>query len=181
MPKIGDIKPAWEINKSGNGKYLWVPCEKCGVLRWILYKNFIENSRNYCPSCYPSTIHHANEIRIRNHIFKPYLDKTNGYLIMQLKKDDFFRPTCDKYGRVRLNRLIMAKYLGRNLCPWEEVHHKNDNKLDNNIDNLELLTHSEHLGITNKRSKTGLHRIGGCRGKFEIKKAPGSGAESDPG
>lgn len=44
-------------------------------------------------------------------------------------------------------RIIMENYLGRNLLSEEEVHHIDGNPLNNNIDNLEVLTKSEHLKI----------------------------------
>jgi len=53
-------------------------------------------------------------------------------------------PFCDINGRINEERLIMEFYLGRFLIKDEVVHHKNGNRSDNRIENLQVMTRKEH-------------------------------------
>jgi hypothetical protein len=53
-------------------------------------------------------------------------------------------PYKDKQGYVREHHLVMEKCIRRYLRNGELVHHKNGNKLDNRIENLEITNMSEH-------------------------------------
>lgn len=44
----------------------------------------------------------------------------------------------------RVHRAIMEQHIGRSLLSNELVHHKNGDKHDNRIDNLEIVTREEH-------------------------------------
>lgn len=48
------------------------------------------------------------------------------------------------------HRLIMERIIGRKLLRTEHVHHINGNKQDNRIENLSLMTKSEHQSLHNK-------------------------------
>ena len=54
---------------------------------------------------------------------------------------------ADNQGYVYEHTLIIEKKIKRHLHQNEEIHHINLNKKDNNIENLCLCTHKEHLTI----------------------------------
>jgi hypothetical protein len=41
----------------------------------------------------------------------------------------------------------MEQHLGRKLEPWEVVHHKNGDTLDNQIENLAVIEYGEHTAL----------------------------------
>jgi hypothetical protein len=45
------------------------------------------------------------------------------------------------------HRVVMEKHLGRPLKPEEVIHHRDGNKQNNNIENLQLMAQSEHACI----------------------------------
>ena len=56
----------------------------------------------------------------------------------------------------RVHRHVMEQHLGRELDPWEIVHHKDRNKENNDIRNLEITTWGSHASL-HKRDQLSPH------------------------
>jgi hypothetical protein len=67
--------------------------------------------------------------------------KSGGYLYCRTEPP---HPKENSNGLYPLHRVIVENYICRLLHPSEDVHHINENKLDNRIENLEVLSKSDH-------------------------------------
>lgn len=56
-------------------------------------------------------------------------------------------PLKNAQGYVAEHRLVMEAYLGRYLNRSESIHHMNEDKSDNRVENLKIVTTSEHSKI----------------------------------
>lgn len=83
------------------------------------------------------------------------LTKT-GYWLVAVAPD---HPMADANNNVYEHRLVMSEALGRPLQPEEQVHHKNGDRADNRLENLELLTHREHMRKNSRLTVEDVARI----------------------
>lgn len=87
-------------------------------------------------------------IRYWNGKRKPRLQK-NGYLTLMIGGSKRY-----------VHRMVMEEHIGRPLKPTEFVHHINGNKTDNRIENLEIISASEHARKHAVKSGLGKTNIG---------------------
>ena len=75
-----------------------------------------------------------------HHLYKGGKIINRGYVLI-LQKD---HPLADSKGYIPEHRLVMCNHLNRLLSSDEHIHHLNGNIQDNRIENLQIVTASEH-------------------------------------
>ena len=77
------------------------------------------------------------------------VDKTLGYVYTIDKTIEY----SDKVGKVYQHTYVMVEHIGRNLESNECVHHIDRNRANNSLDNLMLMTKSEHHALHAREDK----------------------------
>lgn len=134
-------------------------CIDCGKERLVIYKKGRPESLR-CHNCAAKILH-------KNGVIKKYFrygkDNShwkggrslakNGYVYVSISPTSPYIAMAGKRRRVLEHRLVMAQHLGHCLPRAEIVHHKGtkypidsiENKSDNRIENLELVSHLQNL------------------------------------
>lgn len=63
-----------------------------------------------------------------------------------ISDEGYYRITSVKEGNCKklVHRLIFEDHYKVTICPWAILHHKDGNKLNNSLDNIELLSRMDH-------------------------------------
>ena len=154
-PTAGEIRNGLELqilngNLNPGQKYIWIACIDCGKPRWVaLDRNNVARSKR-CSQC-------RNPKGTESPFWKGGRRQSpQRYILITLHPDDFYFSMTHKYNPIVFeHRLVMAKYLGRCLQPWERVHHKNGLRDDNRIENLELTCAGSHTIMHSKGYRDG--------------------------
>jgi len=84
---------------------------------------------------------------------------------VSLKPSGYLEYTRGKNKHRHVHVVVMERLIGRRLFANEVVHHKDEDKTNNSIENLELMTRAEHARLHGE--KTFLTRRRSKDGKFE--------------
>jgi hypothetical protein len=91
----------------------------------------------------------------KNKSWKGGVINCHGYMMIHSPS----HPMANAKNYVYIHRMLMAEKIGRILTKKDIVHHINGNKLDNRIENLALLTESQHNGLHGvEHAKKYLHK-----------------------
>ena len=141
-------------------------CPVCGLEFYMKQSQINKNKTTTCGIVCSNKLRSLNLKGEGNHQFGLKGNKNSSFKDGETLKDKYIRvyspdhPHCDKSGRVLKHRLIAENYLLNEYNSVDingikylsldfAVHHLDLNKLNNNLDNLIVLTHSQHTFLHN--------------------------------
>lgn len=125
------ITIANQFKKPKPKKGVTLNCIVCDKEFYVQQNRAKKSCTKYCSRSCLAKNHLSKFIPV--HGFKPLNKPLHKYKTIKVN---------GKY--IREHRYIMEQHLGRKLERWEHVHHINDDSSDNRIENLEVLSNSDH-------------------------------------
>lgn len=137
---IGSVFGDWTvIGAETRHKRLMLPCRcKCGKNAFITKDALIHYKSKSCLSC----ARKRQPIRELSPCWRGGRREEGGYILVYKPE----HPRAKKNGYIREHTIIMEDFLGRYITKGESVHHKNGDRKDNRLENLELWSHYQPYG-----------------------------------
>jgi hypothetical protein len=92
-----------------------------------------------------------NGVELKDPTHPGYQTTHAGYIKVRAPE----HPRADSKGYVHEHVLVMEAHIGRYLLPHEVVHHKDHSKANNRIENLQLMSDSEHRALHLRQKDSG--------------------------
>lgn len=137
--RFGRLTAISEAGRSTDGRVTWLCNCDCGNSAVVTGKHLRLSLTRSC-----GCLH--KESSIQN------LPKTAKVIGAERKTRKGYIEVKTDRGYVRKHVHVMEQHIGRMLARDEVVHHIDQNKLNNDISNLQLMTHAEHTALHNRLS-----------------------------
>lgn len=132
----------WTVLDASYSKTHWLCRCECGLERPTQKYSLVNELSTGCKAC-------NNQDRTLSRFGSGWKDG-QGYITISAPSDYWGKLNADgavvKRRTVYEHIYVMSKHIGRPLTALETVHHKNGNRSDNRIENLELWHHSHPHG-----------------------------------
>jgi hypothetical protein len=142
LKERGQMNENLDIKHDGFGKRIaWITCPDCRKVRWMRIQNFERGGKTgLCIACFNKRkrgthwLYYKDEKHILMH---------DGYALVYSPN----HPRAIYGGFVKRAVLVMEEKLGRQLEHTEHIHHLNGKRDDDRMENLTIVTNSEHARL----------------------------------